>query len=60
MESDIVLTFELERSTKNTYRYAEKESNAHEPLKIGTIYLQKWVFGANDAPKVLEVTITSK
>src|SRR5687768_10959315 len=34
------LTFELERDTKNTYRFQEVAKGA--PPLIGTLYIQKW------------------
>jgi hypothetical protein len=48
------LTFNLERETKNTIRYAEATDG--KPAAIGTIYVQKWLVG-NDPPKKLTITV---
>ena len=45
--------FEFERATKNTFRFQEK--SAGNPV-IGTLYLQKSVFGSNE-PRKLKVTV---
>ena len=50
------VTFETERETKNTIRYAEVVENG-QPPKIGTLYVQKWVLG-QDPPNRLVVTVT--
>jgi hypothetical protein len=42
VEVERVLTFELERDTKNTYRFQEVPKGA--PPLIGTLYIQKWAF----------------
>ena len=47
------IEFELERATKNTYRFQEKDFG--NPA-IGTLYVQKSVFGSNE-PKKLKVTV---
>ena len=39
------LEFELERETKNTFRYAEVTEG--QPPVVGTIYIQKWKIGKN-------------
>jgi hypothetical protein len=49
------LTFELERDTKNTYRFQEVAKGA--PPLIGTLYIQKWAF--ETAPKTITVTISA-
>ena len=49
-----ILSFTLERETKNTIRYQEDSSG--KPPAIGTLYLQKWLLG-NDVPKRLTVTV---
>jgi len=49
------LTFELERDTKNTYRFQEMVNGA--PPLIGTLYIQNWAFAT--APKTITVTISS-
>ena len=45
---------ELERETKNTYRYAEQSDG--QPPAIGTIYVQKWAVG-NNPPRKLKITV---
>ncbi len=47
------IEFEFERATKNTYRFQEKGTG--NPV-IGTLYLQKSVFGSKE-PKALKVTV---
>jgi hypothetical protein len=49
-----VLTFTLERETKNTIRYAEDASG--KPPAIGTLYVQKWLLG-NEPPRRLTITV---
>ena len=48
-----MLTFELERDTKNTYRFQEVVKGS--PPLIGTLYVQKWAFEAT--PKEITATI---
>jgi hypothetical protein len=48
----MTVTFELERETKNTFRFSE---NAENPV-IGTLYVQKSAF-ADETPRTLTVTI---
>ena len=43
------IEFEFERATKNTYRFQEKASG--NPA-IGTLYVQKAVFGDREPRKV--------
>jgi hypothetical protein len=50
------IEFEFERATKNTYRFQEKSS---ESPVIGTLYVQKSVFGSKDLKKV-KVTVEWK
>ena len=47
------IEFEFERATKNTYRFQEKASG--NPA-IGTLYVQKSVFGDKE-PKKVKVTV---
>ena len=47
------ITFELERETKNTYRFQEVAKGA--PPLIGTLYVQKWAF--ETPPKTITVVI---
>lgn len=54
MESQM-LSFALERETKNTIRYSEVANG--KPPAIGTLYVQKWLLG-QDPPKNLTVTIS--
>ena len=49
------LTFELEKDTKNTYRFQEVAKGA--PPVIGTLYIQKWLF--ETAPTTITVTISA-
>ena len=51
----IALEFAFERATKNTFRYQEVVEPGY-PLKVGTIYIQKWIVGSK-APARLKVTI---
>jgi hypothetical protein len=46
------IEFEFERATKNTYRFQEKSSGS--PV-IGTLYVQKSVFGSKEPKRVKEV-----
>lgn len=48
----IIAEFEHERSTKNTYRYAE----ISKIPEIGTIYIQKFALGA-EPPQRLRVCV---
>ena len=50
----IKASFELEKETKNTIRYAEKPE-AGKPPAIGTIYIQKW---ALPEPTPQRITLT--
>ena len=50
------IAFELERETKNTYRFQEVVKGA--PPLIGTLYLQKWAF--ETAPRAITVTIKAE
>ena len=47
--------FAFEKVTKNTIRYTEQPEEGKPPA-IGTIYIQKWVLGANP-PAEITVTI---
>jgi len=46
--------FKIERETKNTIRYQEVTEG--QPPFVGTIYVQKWVFG-KDYPREIKVTV---
>lgn len=47
------IEFEVEKATKNTYRFHEKSSGT--PV-IGMLYVQKSLFGAKE-PKGVKVTL---
>ena len=49
-----ILTFALERETKNTIRYQEDADG--KPPAIGTLYVQKWLLGKKP-PKTLTITL---
>jgi hypothetical protein len=49
-----VITFTLERETKNTIRYAEEADG--NPPAIGTLYVQKWLLG-KEPPQKLTITV---
>ena len=51
----IKASFELEKETKNTIRYAEKPE-AGKPQAIGTIYIQNWAL-PEPTPRSITVTI---
>ena len=55
------VTFEFERETKNTYRYAEADSDASTEIVIGTLYIKKRAMreltGEPGPAQVLTVTI---
>ena len=56
MKIEGVILFELEKETKNCYRF--KEIIGDQAAVIGTLYVQKWVF--NEKPKMLEMRIREK
>ena len=47
------VTFEKEKDTKNTVKFAEVQTQGEAPI-LGSLYLQKWFVG--DATK-LKVTV---
>jgi len=51
---EFTVTFELEKETKNTYRYQEQVTDT--PHRIGSLYVQKWALGRTP-PKTLTVTV---
>lgn len=51
----IVVKFEFEKATKNTYRFKEEVSPGEHPI-IGTLYVNKSVIGAVP-PRGVKVTI---
>lgn len=48
--------FEYEKATKNTYKYCEKPEPG-QPLRIGSLYVQKWALGSETPPQQLTVTM---
>ncbi|HEY4699663.1 MAG TPA: hypothetical protein VIH27_04755 [Nitrososphaerales archaeon] len=56
MGNTFTATFTKEKETKNTVRFQE-DVQAGQPLKIGPLYVQKWVVGPAAKIKVtLEIT----
>jgi len=53
-ENKKVVELVYEKSTKNTFRFMEPESNS--PPVLRTLYVQKYVFGGK-APEKIKVTI---
>jgi len=53
----ITIQMNLEKTTKNTYRFAEE--NKGKPPIIGTLYIQKWALG-DSAPSSVTVIIESQ
>lgn len=51
----IEATFELEKDTKNTYRFQEVVEQGSPP-KVKSIYIQKWAVGS-DPPEKIRVTV---
>ena len=50
------LTFEFEKATKNTFKYAEKPDTG-QPPRIGTLYVQKWALGVKTPPRTITLQI---
>ena len=50
------LVFEYEKATKNTCKYTEKPQPG-QPPRIGSLYIQKWVFGNEAPPQRLAVSV---
>ncbi len=50
-----IISFTMERETKNTIRYQE-DLNGH-PSAIGTLYIQNWLLG-EAPPTRLQVTVS--
>jgi len=48
------VVLEYEKSTKNTYRYSEK--NTDNPPVIGTVYIQRYVV-KNSPPDEIKITL---
>jgi hypothetical protein len=46
--------FDFERPTKNTFRFQEKPEGG-QPPRIGSLYLQKWLF--DKEPRQVKVTV---
>lgn len=54
----VTVTFERERETKNTVRYAEVTEDG-APTHVGTLYLQKHATHAMGNPENVRVTIAA-
>ena len=48
--------FEFEKATKTTFKYNEKPETG-QPPRIGSLYIQKWVVGAENPPRELTVSV---
>ncbi len=53
---ELKVVFEYEKATKNTCKYTEKPQPG-QPPRIGSLYIQKWVFGNEAPPQKLAVTV---
>ena len=51
-----VISMELERETKGTYRYKEVEDKGGMPPVIRTVYIAKWSMDGK-APQEIKVTL---
>lgn len=51
------VTFEFEKVTKNTVKYAEQPAPG-QPPRIGSLYVQKWALGSQAPPRQLLVTVS--
>lgn len=56
MDEEHTATFELDKVTKNTYRFAELQDG--QPPIIGNQYVKQWVFG-DDPPDRITVTVAA-
>ena len=54
---NLVVDFEIERETKNTFRYAEKKNSLGIEFVMGTLYVRKEAFGEEERPEKLQITI---
>lgn len=52
----LVVTFDRERETKRTVRFAERVDD-DQPEQIGTVYVQKHALAAIGNPEAITVTI---
>lgn len=57
MQRKITRSFDKERETKGTWRYAETEGE--RPIAVATIYLRKEILASLDYPETITVTITT-
>lgn len=57
MPEPTTITFDRERSTKNTHVYSERPDNGS--TRIGQLYLQKTAAKALGDPETLTVTLTA-
>ena len=53
-----VINLDLEKETKNTFRYQEKPEEGKPPI-IWTLYIQKWAV-SSAAPQKIQVTIEAE
>jgi hypothetical protein len=54
-ESVVRMAFNLDKATKNTFKYEERPESG-QPPRIGRLYVQKWALGDNP-PSRLTVTL---
>jgi len=50
------LVFELEKETKNTFKFEERPESG-QPPRIGSLYVQKWALGGDNPPHRIAVTL---
>jgi len=58
----ITVAFEVAKETKNALRY-EEVPGPGEPIRIGSLYLQKWVverWGSQSGASAKRITVTVK
>lgn len=51
------IVFDREKTTKNTVRYAER--NGEEPVRVGSLYVQKAAAAALGDPATITVTVAA-
>lgn len=59
-EEKITVDFKLEKETKNTFRYTEKDNDEGLPPMVGSLYLQKFATKKLGNPKEIRVTIEKR
>lgn len=57
MTEPLSLVFDREKTTKNTVRYTER--NGAEPVRVGSLYVQKAAATALGDPDTLTVTVAA-